>query len=230
MVDFEYMRRTAFFNGGIYHIFNRGTEKRNIFLSKKDYERFIINMILFRDEDYLAQNINRFSRSEAESYQVKNPLVDILCFCFMPNHYHLVLRQRKSNGISRYLHRLQMSYSKYFNLLYDRSGNLFQGAYKAVSIEKDNQFHYIPLYVHMNPLELIERNWKKRGVRNLEESLKFLQNYQWSSLASYLDKNSLSYLETKSFNDFYTPEELMEEIKSRCLTPGVEQAVEEMYE
>ncbi|OGF52495.1 hypothetical protein A3I27_04115 [Candidatus Giovannonibacteria bacterium RIFCSPLOWO2_02_FULL_43_11b] len=219
------MRKTALINQGIYHIFNRGTEKRKIFLSKNDYKRFLVNMILFRDEDYSAQNIHRLSMSEAESYQVKTPIVDILCFCFMPNHYHLMLRQRKANGVSRYLHKLQMSYSKYFNTLYERSGNLFQGSYKAVMVEKDNQFQHLPLYIHMNPLELAEPQWKERGVKNIKGSLKFLKDYPWSSLSFYLNEHSPSYLETKDLIPFYSSREWVEEIKSRCSTPSVEQAV-----
>ena len=196
-------------NNQVYHVFNRGTEKRRIFISKKDYERFFVNMVLFNTSGEVKRNLVRYDVSHPMLHNKNdNPLVDILSFCFMPNHYHLMLRQRLENGISKYLQRLQMGYAKYFNLFYERSGNLFQGSYKIVPISRANQFQYSPLYIHLNPLELLEPGWEDKGIKNLKRAIKFLETYPWSSLKTYMLGLDAPYLETKTISTLYpSPEE-----------------------
>lgn len=208
------MRKIAFVNQQIYHIFNRGTDKRKIFLSKNDYERFLVNIKIFNDADGKQHHLSRFDLEHPElNKKSAKPLVDILCFCLMPNHYHLLLRQREENGISKYLHKLQMGYSKYFNISYDRSGNLFQGAYKIVEINKDNQFKYVPLYIHMNPLDLVENKWKEKGIRDVNRGIDFLAGYKWSSLRDYIKGSPVSYLDMKIISSLYSSADWEEEIK-----------------
>lgn len=184
-------------NGEIYHIFNRGTEKRNIFACKKDYERFIVNLILFNTA---SQNtIKNISRYDIECACQKIPdsaLVKIHAFSLLPNHFHLMLEQVVENGVARFLHRIEMSYSLYFNKLYSRSGNLFQGAYKIKHIDNDAYLLYLPLYIHLNALDLLEseRNWKEKGIINKSRSVDFLKTYPWSSLREYLNKQNYPFI------------------------------------
>ena len=97
------MREVSFSNGQIYHVFNRGTERRKIFLSKKDYERFLKNMAAFNDAERSIYNLRRLDvRHPVLNNRDRKPLVDVLCFCLMPNHFHLMLRQRIKNGVSKY--------------------------------------------------------------------------------------------------------------------------------
>lgn len=196
------MRNTGFANNQIYHIFNRGTDKRKIFLSNSDCKRFLKNMSIFNTTGEVPRHLERIEHSVIDSKKGQ-PLVDVLCFCLMPNHFHLMVRQRAEGGISKYLHRLQMGYSKYFNLKNERSGNLFQGAYKAVRVQKTNQFQYLPLYIHMNPLDLVEPAWEERGIRDIRKAMKFLEEYSWSSLKTYIAGTAPSYLETKTLSALY---------------------------
>jgi putative transposase len=212
------MRKIFFANNQTYHVFNRGTEKRKIFLTKRDYERFLISMAIFNNSDTNRPRLENIDiQHPVLDKKVEKPLVDVLCFCLMPNHYHLMLRQRVENGISRYLHRLQMGYSKYFNLCYERSGNLFQGQYKAVEVKRQNQFQYLPLYIHMNPLELVEPQWEERGVKSVKKAVKFLENYSWSSLKNYVQELPAPYLEVKTLSSLYGAGEWREAIENWSL-------------
>lgn len=214
------MRKVTFANDHIYHIFNRGTDKRKIFLNKKDYERLFTIMSLFNDSNNGQLHLSRIDNEHPSLNKTSSePLVDILCFCLMPNHYHLLLRQKEKNGISKYMHRLQMGYSKYFNTRYKRSGNLFQGAYKVVEINKDNQFRYVPLYIHMNPLDLVENKWKENGIKNIKKAINFLKEYPWSSLKIYSESKTPHYLETTTVSSLYSPRDWEEEIQNCLKSP-----------
>ena len=112
----------------------------------------------------------------------------------MPNHFHLLLKQLKNNGISTLVANFQNSYTRYFNLKNKRVGPLFQGAFKAVRVETDEQFLHVSRYIHLNP-------YSSLVVKSLEE----LQRYPWSSLPEYLNpkkhKNKISF--PKEILDFF---------------------------
>lgn len=217
------MRKVSPFEGGLYHVFNRGTEKRNIFLSKRDYERFIVNLILFNTVKEPLGNIIRYGIENACEKISKQPLVKIHAFALLTNHFHLILEQIAENGIARFMHRLEMGYSRYFNILYSRNGNLFQGAYKMKHINKDAYMMYLPLYVHLNPLDLLdsEKNWKKKGVKNKTRSINFLKNYPWSSLPEYLEIRSYPFITRDILNKIYnTHQEWETALKEWFPEPG----------
>ena len=100
--------------------------------------------------------------------------VSVLSFCLMPNHFHLVVKQRKENGIKNYLANISNSYTKFFNTKHDRVGPLLQGTFKAVWIETDEQLLHVVRYIHLNPVEA--------GIVQAPE------NYLWSSYPAYLGK------------------------------------------
>ncbi|MBU4353669.1 transposase [Candidatus Parcubacteria bacterium] len=200
------MRIFAPTNGEIYHIFNRGTEKRKIFTCKKDYERFIVNLILFNTaRQNTVKNISRYNIERACQKIPEDALVKIHAFSLLPNHFHVMLEQVAENGIPRFLHRIGMSYSLYFNKLYSRSGNLFQGAYKIKHLDNDAYLLYLPLYIHLNALDLLEseRNWKEKGIKNKSKSIAFLETYLWSSLREYLNKQNYPFICRGIIDNFY---------------------------
>ena len=145
------MRKQKLVSGNIYHIFNRGVEKRDVFMEDKDYSRFISDLGLFNDIKP-ANNVGFKLRQTAidsenqykNQHIFENKLVDILAFCLMPNHFHILLRQKEDKGISKFMNKIGVGYTNYFNLKCKRVGPLFQGAFKAVLIEKESQFLYIP--------------------------------------------------------------------------------------
>ena len=150
----------------IYHVLNRGVDKRQIFMDKQDHFRFIHDLYEFNDEERSELNYYKFRDygangkiAEADKKDRK-PLVDVLAFCLMPNHYHLLLSPRTEHGISQFMQKVNMGYSKYFNQKYERKGTLFQGRYKQVSVSDDTHFLHLPFYIHFNPLDLSHPEWR----------------------------------------------------------------------
>ncbi len=179
------MRKPKFADGQVYHIFNRGVEKRTIFLDDDDYFRFIHNLFEFNDEDpvlnvnyyFNPKTMNVESRHLKREKKPRNLLVEILLFTLMPNHYHLLLRQKREGGIVKFMQKFGTGYTMYFNQKYDRVGGLFQGRFKAVLINNDVHFIHLPQYIHTNPLSL-----NYGGSTSIE----FLKNYRWSSFPDYI--------------------------------------------
>lgn len=147
------------------HIYNRGIAKSKIFFSDRDRKRFLFLMFLLQVPETI-KNIDRMFKDFVSSPEMfiknfdysglENRQVELVSFCFMPNHFHLILREVKERGISKYMQRLQNAYTKYINIKYDRSGHLFQGAYKAVLVESNEQLLHLSSYIHRNPREIIE--------------------------------------------------------------------------
>jgi len=178
-------RKTQFVNDEFFHVFNRGTEKRDIFLDNRDRIRFLF-LILYCQSKHNLCNISRqvsyFVKHQVFNISVKetekiilNRFVSIISFCLMPNHFHILLKQDKENGISEYMQKVQNAYAKYFNTKYNRTGHLFSGPFKSVHVEDNRQLLHLSAYIHKNPKELKQQ-------QNYEK-------YRWSSLPDYLVKN-----------------------------------------
>lgn len=184
------MKRISFSRNCIYHIYNRGVEKRNTFTEEKDYLRFLSDLQQFNNPQMTLNNGRAIEQGLIGVRLQSKKLVEILAFCLMPNHYHLMLRQKMENGITEFMHKMGTGYTNYFNLRYNRVGPLFQGKFKAVLLKKENHFLYLPHYIHANPLELAEENKK---------NMDFLKTYRWSSLFDYLEdkKTSLPTIDRK---------------------------------
>lgn len=187
----------------IYHIINRGTDKRKIFLDKQDYFRFIHDLFKFNDQNIINSTFYNFKRAENEGIESnKKPrklLVDIYAFCLMPNHYHLLLSQRLENGIAKFMHKINMGYSKYFNQKYKRKGTLFEGRYKSILVTKEPHFYHLPYYIHLNPLDIEFPEWRDGKLRNYKQAIEFLNNYRWSSHLDYLGIKNFPSITNRKF-------------------------------
>lgn len=179
------------------HVLNRGVDKRKIFLDKQDHLRFIHDLFEFNDQDSADTASYAFRRKTPIS-DVGRPkirkqrklLVDIVAFCLMPNHYHLLITPKIENGVAFFMKKLNGGYSKYFNTRYERSGALFQGKYKRIIIENEAHFIHLPYYIHFNPLDLIAPEWRKGTLQDSKKAIEFLEAYRWSSHLDYLGKNN----------------------------------------
>lgn len=190
-------RKVKLTEGEIYHIYNRGNSKNTIFHDKQDYERFLKMLYLcngtkkFKAKDFIKINKNMFLVDRGE------PLVEILFFVLMPNHFHLVLVSKKSDlkrtdnnlesNISVFMKRLTFAYSRYYNYKYARSGSLFEGKFKAEHVSDSNYLKYLFSYIHLNPVKLIQSNWKEVGVEDFRRTNQFLNEYEQSSFKDYFD-------------------------------------------
>lgn len=168
-------RITPLVKGEIYHIYNRGSDKRNIFTQLRDYKRFKQTFYYYQ----FSGPKPRLSISSLKSFQpnLNNKLVEILCFCLMPNHFHFMIKQLKEKGTSIFMSQLANSYTKYFNTKYNRVGALLQGAFKSVLVENDEQLIHLSRYIHLNPVV--------SGICKLPEE------YYWSSFGEYTDKETI---------------------------------------
>lgn len=158
-------------NNQIYHVYNRGVEKRKIFENRRSYIRFMQTM-----EYYQLQGPKPKFSNFTKLFEL-NPddkIIDILCYCLMPNHFHLLIKQLRENGISEFVSKLSNSYTKYYNVKFKRVGPLLQGQFKAVFIENDEQLMHVSRYIHLNPIASFL-------VNDIGE-------YEWSSYSQYIGK------------------------------------------
>lgn len=141
------MRKTVFADGEFYHLYNRGVDKRDVFLDKWDIERFFTSMKEFNALDPIGSIYENSFRKEKSSAK---KLVDFIAYCVNPNHYHFILRQVTEKGIEKFLHRLGTGYTKYFNNKYKRNGVLFQGRFKSVHVDTNEYLLHLSSYVNLN--------------------------------------------------------------------------------
>jgi putative transposase len=114
-------------------------------------------------------------------------LVDIGAYCLMPNHFHLLLKEKTENGISLFMQKLMTAYTMYFNKKNGRNGALFQGTFKAEHLANDNYLKYMYSYIHLNPIKLIDPTWRENGIKNQSKTEKFLEQYKHSSYSEYIN-------------------------------------------
>lgn len=167
------LRRIVLAKGEIYHILNRGVEKKVIFADAWDSKRFTQAMIYYRLKKppvRLSKFLLNKDRYEIES---KENLIEVFAYCLMPTHFHFILKQLSENGISLFMKNLLDSYARYFNTRYSRKGPLFEGNFKAVRVESEEQLIHLSRYIHLNPIT--------------DFLVKDLKDYSYSSYLEYLD-------------------------------------------
>jgi len=154
------MRKVQFANGEYYHIYNRGVDKRDVFLDDEDYLRFLTALREFNTTEPIGSLYEKNSKfPEAKppylrrglaSGEESDALVEIVCYCLNPNHFHLILKQLQEKGISKFMLKVSTGYTMFFNNKYERSGSLFQGVFKAIHIDSNEYLLYLSAYVNGN--------------------------------------------------------------------------------
>jgi putative transposase len=197
----------------IYHVLNRGVDKRTVVLDDSDRLRFVHSLFVFNDAKRLDENHRK--AGVALSASDRKPLVHIHAWCLMDNHYHLLVSPVGDDlkNLSKFMKKLNMGYARYFNERHERSGYLWQGKYKKIHIEQDAHFLYIPYYIHLNPLDFALKEWRTGEVQDINEAMKLLVDYRWSS---YLDYNG-----TKNF-----PSIITKDILAQILSDGDNQNIQ----
>lgn len=180
-------RKITFSVGEYYHVYNRGTDKREIFLDNSDRERFVKLLYLANGSKpiafrYLPTGLH-YTRIEKGK-----PVVALGAYCLMPNHFHLLIKETNDDGITKFLGKMSTSYSMYFNKKYERTGSLFEGPFKATHVESDEYLKYLFSYIHLNPLKLINEKWKEDKFTKRAATKTYLMNYRYSSYVDYIGK------------------------------------------
>ena len=157
-----------------YHIYNRGNGKHKIFLDEEDYNRFVKLLYISNTEkQFIFRNEITKKKIDAFDFDTEKPILSVVAWVLMPNHFHIVLISHRLdlwekgfNPITEFMRKLLTSYSMYFNKKYKRTGSLFEGNFKSKHIGEENYFNYIFSYVHLNPIKLIDKGWKEKGISN----------------------------------------------------------------
>lgn len=181
---------------GVYHIFNRGVDKRNIFVDGQDYKTFLyfLKIYLSSPED-LKKGFNPQQYTAIQMRQNFFDRIELLAYCLMPNHFHLLIKQKGIYDVTEFMRCLATNYSMYFNKNHDRTGSLFQGIFKAVSVKDDDYLLHLSRYIHLNPVEL-------KGFNPFN-----LQNYDFSSYQEYLGKRNTKWIKPKFILECFQSEQ-----------------------
>lgn len=180
--------------GGFYHVYNRGVERRRIFLDDQDYRVFLglQKYYLSKPQEQETQahplsEVAGFEPVRARPLQSLYQKVELHTYCLMPNHFHLLLKQIEKNGMESLLRRTLTTYAMYFNRRYDRVGHLFQGPYKAAIVENDNYLLHLSRYIHSDPTL----------------TKKHLNQYPYSSYQNFLGEKNSEWLDTEFILSFF---------------------------
>ena len=187
-------RKVPLVSGEYFHVYYRGNSKQEIFIDDQDKDRFVKLLYLSNSN----KNINfrddiADKKIDAWDFERGEPIVSIGAWVLMPNHFHIYITsptpgvgeevknsENKAN-IALFMHKLCMSYAKYFNFKYKRTGCLYEGPFKSVHVADEIQAKYLFSYIHLNPIKLIDPKWKEEGIKDINQSLEFLKGYKWSS-------------------------------------------------
>lgn len=208
-------RKEQFETGKIYHVILRGIDDNKLYKNIDDYYRGIFSIYEFntvnpveiirrrRDRIRMKKRLQKLEKlggnPTSDQLDPRDKLVEILSFCLMPNHIHLLVRQKKDGGIIKFMKKFGGGYAKYFNLKYSRKGYVFQNRFLAVPVKTDKQLMAVFAYIHANSVSLMEPRWKERGIRDLKKTLKFIKEYKWSSFSDYLGKPNFPSVTDREF-------------------------------
>jgi len=213
-------RREQLAIGEIYHVMVRRLENHLLFKDINDYYRGIFSIYEFNTTESIIirerrkirtqlkkairdplSDIDRERVSAALSTDHRDKLVEVLLFCLMPNHLHLLLRQLKDGGITTFMNKIGAGYPAYFKQKYGikTKGYFFQGRFVSVHIKTDSQLRTVFVYIHTNPISLIEPKWKEIGIQNSEKVIKFVENYKWSSYLDYIGGKNFPSITDREF-------------------------------
>jgi putative transposase len=226
-------RIIKFYPGEYFHTYNRGINKMSIFNSKYDYQRF--EELLYTTNSKITKKLSDIRGTKPQSphpvwtEERGETLVDIGAYCLMPNHFHILIKSKNEKDTALFFQRLQMSHSKYFNKKNNRTGVLFQGKIKSEHVISNEYLKYLFAYIHLNPVKLIQKDWKESGIKNQGEAKKYLYSYEYSSFLCFLtEQPKSSILNFSVFPQYFENREdfkkhIFEWISTTPLsTPGVD--------
>lgn len=172
--------------GEWYHCFNRGVDKRKVFESQADYRRFLILLYVCNAKnivhvsDLASWPFDKIFTDQDIIDRKGETLVEIGAYALMKNHFHLLIQEKEEGGLVSFMQKVMTGYTMYFNRKNNRTGGLFSGAFKSKHIHDDEYFQYVVSYIHFNPIEILEPEWKQ-GAGNVRKIEAFLKTYPYSS-------------------------------------------------
>lgn len=206
------MRKEPFGVGGIVHVYNRGNRKADIVRDESDRWRFLAGLRFFNDRNnrrrVLSEMLYSARRESLEKrfewplgWQPQDPLVRVLAYCVMPNHYHLLLQEINAGGVTEFIRKLGTGFTNYMNWKYDECGKIFQGSYQAKLITNEYYLQYADIYIQaLNPIELIP---DRKANDDLGQYLDAIVANPFSGLGETINARNLHILDRKNLNKKY---------------------------
>lgn len=202
-------RKVAFAPGETYHLYNRGVDKRDIFLDQGDHIRFVALLHAMNSQEPVQLNNILAGGKPVESVyneKISHRLVSIGAYCLMPNHFHLLVKECVDGGISTFMKKLGTAYVMYFNTKYQRKGALFEGRFKSIHAGDDRYLKYLYSYIHLNPVKLIEPRWKDKQLSDPKQAEVYINSYRFSSYLDYKEESRPEsiILDPSDFPDYFS--------------------------
>ena len=170
--------------GEYYHIYNRGNSKQIIFKSKPDYRRFVDLLYIANTSQQIR--LRDYDNKDVFDADIEDPLVHIGAYCLMPNHFHVLITPIEEISTAKFMLKLLTSYAMYFNNKYNRTGSLFEGPFKSEFVDSDRYLKYLFSYIHLNPIKLIQSDWRDVGIHDSKKVHNYLTQYPYSSYMDFL--------------------------------------------
>lgn len=209
-------RKIEFAPGEYYHVYVRGANRQPIFNDDKDKDRLLAALYTCNTSDTI--HISDYWKSGLArilDLPKKDKLVDIGAWCFMPNHFHLLIREPENSkagvvGISTFMQKFLTGYSMYFNKKNNRTGALFEKPFKAKHVGDDEYLRYLFAYIHLNPVKIIDpESWSGKKIKNPAKAKQFLDDYRYSSYGYYAGEKSEQdkIIQPEVFPDYFSNSE-----------------------
>ncbi|MBI2052013.1 transposase [Candidatus Roizmanbacteria bacterium] len=175
-----------FVKGKIYHIFNKSISNFRIFKTPESSLRFIAALDFYNKKNKTASFSKHLRKNpELEGINVLTPkkhgMIKFLSYCIMPDHYHILIKALTDDRVSKYISDVENSFSRYFNVRFNRKGPLWQSRVKSVLIRKNEQLLHVSRYIHLNPttskLVINPEDWEFSSYRSYIYNESFLRKY-----------------------------------------------------
>ncbi|MFC1625352.1 transposase [Patescibacteria group bacterium] len=186
-----------------YHIFNRGVDNKIIFPKKSDYSRFLKGLLFF-NSTYPIELRHFKNEKNLDITEIVSPekLVDIISYCLMKDHVHLLIKVTTPESASEFIRKLFIGYTMYFNTKYERKGVIFQGRSKSKHIDDWIYMEHVLRYIHLNPADYLNISWRKHGIKNTKEIKNHILNYPWSSINELFEEKENTIISQRAAREF----------------------------
>ena len=217
-----------------YHIYNRGSKKLPIYRNKGDFWRLLFNFYYFNNvagvpvhwKRELDQRGNLADFVWPEAWGAREPSVAVLGFSLMPNHLHLILKEQVEGGVSAFMHRVLMGYSKFINEKYNENGSLFQGRFRSRLVEDDTDLRHLAAYVMVkNPFELYPGGLRE-AIANFDEAYERTIESPFASLAEYAGRRSSPIVDKDILGELFDSPQEFKDFARECMLNKLEQMSE----
>jgi len=204
------------------HVLKRGARGMAIIKKMSDKWRFV-RLLYYMNDIFPVENWERITKNlgvfvRSSSWPERKPLVKVLAYCLMPNHFHLILKEAIEGGISKFMQKLCNSMSTHFNLKYNEKGSIFQGAFKSKTVSTDDYMRYLVVYVMVkNPMELYPHGGLAGAMQNFDDAWEWAVQYPFCSLKDYVENRDSPIVDKDIFGEIWKDKEEFKEFARDCI-------------